>query len=102
MAGRQARTHSREASRADGHFCVWGGFLRDGYRQEGVRGKKPGESDRCHSRTSPPTALSPAAGDAAASQFLMIRPLDRPALKPTHMILVQNWTEELKRRVPTN
>ena len=35
-------------------------------------------------------------------QFLMIRPLDRPAVKPTHMILVQNWFEELKRRVPTN
>lgn len=34
------------------------------------------------------------------SQFLMIRPLDRPAVKPTHMILVQNWFEELKRLVP--
>ena len=34
-------------------------------------------------------------------QFLMVRVVDRPALKPTHMILVQNWFEELKRRVPT-
>ena len=35
------------------------------------------------------------------NQFLMIREVDRPALKPTQMILVQNWFEELKRRVPT-
>jgi Tol biopolymer transport system component len=33
--------------------------------------------------------------------FLMLRALDRPALKLTHMILVQNWLEELKQRVPT-
>jgi hypothetical protein len=31
----------------------------------------------------------------------MVRAVDRPALKPTRMILVQNWFEELKRRVPT-
>ena len=28
--------------------------------------------------------------------------VDRPPVKPTQMILVQNWFEELKRRVPTN
>jgi hypothetical protein len=35
------------------------------------------------------------------SHFLMIRQMDRLPLKPTQMILVQNWFEELKRRVPT-
>jgi hypothetical protein len=35
-------------------------------------------------------------------RFLMVQPKDRPAHKPRHMILVQNWVEELKRRVPTN
>ena len=33
--------------------------------------------------------------------FLMVRPIDRPAVKVTQMILVQNWTEELKRLVLT-
>jgi hypothetical protein len=33
-------------------------------------------------------------------QFLMVRPIDRPAAKPTHMVLVQNWFEELNRLVP--
>ena len=60
-------TRRQRGRRADGHLCVWGGFLRDAYRQEGVRGKEPGESDRCHSRTSARTALSPAAVDAAPS-----------------------------------
>ena len=36
-----------------------------------------------------------------AKQFLMLRHMDRPPMKPTHMILVQNWFEELKRLVPT-
>ena len=36
------------------------------------------------------------------SRFLMVRVVDRPAVKVTQMILVQNWFEELKRRVPTN
>ena len=35
-----------------------------------------------------------------AKQFLMVRQMDPPAVKPTHMILVQNWFEELKRLVP--
>ena len=35
-------------------------------------------------------------------RFLMIRRVDRPPVKVTQMILVQNWFEELKRRVPTN
>ena len=35
------------------------------------------------------------------TRFLMVRPIDRPAVKVTQMILVQNWTEELKRLVPT-
>jgi hypothetical protein len=34
-------------------------------------------------------------------RFLMVQPKDRPPLRPTQMILVQNWIEELKRRVPT-
>ena len=32
----------------------------------------------------------------------MVRVADWPAVKVTQMILVQNWFEELKRRVPTN
>ena len=35
------------------------------------------------------------------TRFLMVRPIDRPAVKVTQMILVQNWFEELKRLVPT-
>jgi Tol biopolymer transport system component len=36
------------------------------------------------------------------TRFLMIRQAERPPAKPTQMIVVQNWSEELKRRVPTN
>jgi hypothetical protein len=32
----------------------------------------------------------------------MMREAERPPIKPTQMILVQNWFEELKRLVPTN
>ena len=34
-------------------------------------------------------------------RFLMVQLKDRPPLTLTHMILVQNWVEELKQRVPT-
>jgi hypothetical protein len=34
------------------------------------------------------------------SRFLLMRPVERPPLKLTHMVLVQNWFEELKRLVP--
>jgi serine/threonine-protein kinase len=33
-------------------------------------------------------------------RFLMVQNVDRPPLKPTQMVLVQNWVEELKRKVP--
>jgi len=33
-------------------------------------------------------------------RFLMVQDKQRPPLKATEMILVQNWFEELKRRVP--
>lgn len=33
-------------------------------------------------------------------QFLLMRELERPAVKPTHMTVVQNWFDELKARVP--
>jgi Tol biopolymer transport system component len=36
-----------------------------------------------------------------AKRFLMLRHMDRAPLKPTQMILVQHWFEELKRLVPT-
>jgi hypothetical protein len=35
-----------------------------------------------------------------SSRFLMVRDVERPPLKPTNIILVQNWFEELKRLVP--
>jgi hypothetical protein len=34
-------------------------------------------------------------------RFLMVQPKDRPPFRPTQMILVQNWIEELKRRGPS-
>ena len=34
-------------------------------------------------------------------RFLMLQQNDRPPLMPNTMILVQNWLEELKQRVPT-
>jgi hypothetical protein len=34
-------------------------------------------------------------------RFLMVRAVERPPLKVIQMILVQNWLEELKQRVPT-
>jgi hypothetical protein len=37
---------------------------------------------------------------APDSRFLMVRDVERPPLKPTNIILVQNWFEELKRLVP--
>ena len=36
--------------RADGHLCLWLRPVRDGDRQEGVRGEEPGELDCRHSR----------------------------------------------------
>jgi serine/threonine-protein kinase len=39
---------------------------------------------------------------APDGRFLMMREAERPPIKPTQMILVQNWFEELKRLVPTN
>jgi serine/threonine-protein kinase len=33
-------------------------------------------------------------------RFIMAQPIERPAVKPSQMILVQNWFEELKARVP--
>ena len=38
---------------------------------------------------------------ADGRRFLMVQPKDRPPIKVTQMVLVQNWLEELKRRVPT-
>jgi Tol biopolymer transport system component len=34
-------------------------------------------------------------------RFLMVQNKERPAIKPTYIVLVQNWVEELKARVPT-
>jgi hypothetical protein len=34
-------------------------------------------------------------------RFLMVQQKERPAISVTDMILVQNWFEELKTRVPT-
>jgi hypothetical protein len=34
-------------------------------------------------------------------RFLMVQQKERPPIKATQMILVQNWLEELKRLVPT-
>ena len=34
-------------------------------------------------------------------RFLMVQDAERAPMKPTQMILVQNWFEELKARVPT-
>jgi hypothetical protein len=39
------------------------------------------------------------AGDG--SRFLMMREVERPPETPAQMIVVQNWLEELKQRVPT-
>jgi hypothetical protein len=33
-------------------------------------------------------------------RFLMVREVPQPPARVTHIVLVQNWTEELKRRVP--
>ena len=46
-------------------------------------------------------ALSRSYDVAPDGRFLMILRKDRPPAKVTQMILVQNWFEELKRRVPT-
>ncbi len=35
-------------------------------------------------------------------RFLMVQPKDTTPIKPAEMILVQNWFEELKRRVPVH
>ncbi len=35
-------------------------------------------------------------------RFLMVQPIERPPIKPTQMVLVQNWFEELKRQAPSN
>jgi len=39
---------------------------------------------------------------ADGTRFLMVQPQARPPLKPTQVMLVQNWFDELRRRVPTN
>jgi hypothetical protein len=33
-------------------------------------------------------------------RFLMVRAVEQPPTRITHMVLVQNWLEELKARVP--
>lgn len=33
-------------------------------------------------------------------RFLMVQEIAQPATRLSHMVLVQNWTEELKRVVP--
>jgi Tol biopolymer transport system component len=38
---------------------------------------------------------------ADGQRFLMIQREERPPITSTHIVLVQNWTEELKRLVPT-
>jgi hypothetical protein len=36
---------------------------------------------------------------ADGQRFLMVQPMDRPPARATQMIYVQNWFEELRRRV---
>ena len=48
-----------------------------------------------------PTPHSLTTTSLPMDRFLMVRDDGAAALKPTHMILVQNWFEELKPRVPT-
>lgn len=50
--------------------------------------------------SSVPIRIYDAAPDG--KRFLMVKDVERPTLKPTHMILVQNWFEELKARVPAH
>jgi hypothetical protein len=38
---------------------------------------------------------------ADGKRFLMVQQKERPAVAAAEMILVQNWLEELKARVPT-
>ena len=33
-------------------------------------------------------------------RFLRVQPKEQPPIKPSRIVLVQNWIEELKRRVP--
>ena len=37
---------------------------------------------------------------ADGQQFVMVREVERPPAKVSQMVLVQNWVEELKARVP--
>jgi hypothetical protein len=36
------------------------------------------------------------------SKFLMVEPKPRTPLRPSQIVLVQNWFDELRRRVPFN
>jgi hypothetical protein len=38
---------------------------------------------------------------ADGQRFLMLRPVQGAASAPPQLVLIQNWTEELKQRVPT-
>jgi len=35
-------------------------------------------------------------------RFLMVQTMERPPITTTQIVLVQNWHEELRRRVPVN
>jgi hypothetical protein len=35
-------------------------------------------------------------------RFLMVQQIDRTPIRPAQLVLVQNWTEELKRLVPVD
>ena len=50
-----------------------------------------------------PTSAATRAYDVTrdGKRLLAVQEKDRPPIKVTEMILVQNWIEELKRRVPT-
>jgi hypothetical protein len=54
-------------------------------------------------RPSPVTFLGYRPYDVTADgrRFLVVETKERPPIKVTEMILIQNWAEELKRLVPT-
>jgi eukaryotic-like serine/threonine-protein kinase len=62
-----------------------------------------GKPTQLWERPSPVTFLGYRPYDVTADgrRFLVVEPKERPPIKVTEMILIQNWTEELKRLVPT-
>jgi serine/threonine-protein kinase len=91
---------------------VWARSGREFYYLEGTRLMAVAVTAGDRFNFSPPTLLfdnnflqssQPPSYDVTADgRFLIIKPIGDTEVAPSQIVVIQNWTEELKRLVPTN